>query len=363
MIGKYKREGCAIPVAAINPFWRKLGMTPFIEDFTDEVDIGPEIEMLLERFNHGSIAQQKEMKICLKKLSDPTSTILLEPTVKVNTKGRKKSGRKRAIALAEESTKRCPSGFEYVLQSVEESVEVGSAIPPQASHSQGAKRSKQSKMSVQRGRVSRSRSVSVEKYIAEFPPFLTPFISNIYDVPGDGHCGFRVVASFLGMSNNGWRDVRTDLLAEIEQHPDEYNLVFYGLAHVQEVKRILNCQSSTVGKEHWMSMPDMGFVIASCYKIVVIHISKHQCLTFFPLRDPPPPVSAHRILSIGYVNGCHFVGLEFTTDSPLPPAARTWDRFRLDMASSWVTPYIERIDRFRALAGTDVAVADVIDLE
>ncbi|KAK1311545.1 hypothetical protein QJS10_CPA07g00666 [Acorus calamus] len=107
-------------------------------------------------------------------------------------------------------------------------------------------------------------------------------------------------------------------------------------------------------------MPNMGPVIASFYKIVVVHISKLQCLTFFPLRDAPPPITAHRILPIGYVNGCHFIRLELTPDAPLPLASRTWERYCSDVASSWATLYVDQMTLFKRFIGTDVAVVDIL---
>ncbi|KAK1278378.1 hypothetical protein QJS04_geneDACA016887 [Acorus gramineus] len=337
MIAEYKREGCPIPISAVHPFWRKLGITPFNENFTDEIDFAPEIELLLKRFNDGNAVQQKEIKRSLQKLTDPSATLLLEPTASVNTRGRKKGGKNRSKALAEKSTKRSPSGFEYVMQSAENSNHVAHVGPTQSLRAQYYQRDKRVKMVMQKSKILHNRSVgSGAVYMSEFSSFLPPFINNVYDVIGDVHCGFHVVAMFLGMSNEGWREVSNDLLLEIEEHPEEYQLLFYGLDHVEEVKRSLRCQSSYAHRENWMTMPEMGFVIASCYKVIVVHISKNQCLTFFPLRDPPPPISVHRILGLGFVKGCHFVGLDFTPDAPLPPAALSWIRYRLDQASGWV---------------------------
>ncbi|KAK1258641.1 hypothetical protein QJS04_geneDACA019259 [Acorus gramineus] len=317
LIAQYKREGRPIPVNAVHPFWRKLGITPFVEDFTHEIDIAPEIELLLKR------------------LSDPSATLLLEPTVKVNTRGRKKGGKNRSKALAEESTKRSLSGFEYVLRSIENTSKDASIVSKLSSQAQESQRGKRAKIVVQKAKLLQNRAIGSSIYMSEFPPFLSPFIRNVYDVIGDGHCGFRVVAMFLGMSHEGWREVRNNLLLEIEQRPEEYQLLFYGLDRVEEVKRSLKCQSSYADKEHWMTMPEMGFVIASCYKVIIVHISKNQCLTFFPMRDSPPPISAHRILSLSYVKGCHFVGLDFTPNAPLPPVALSWSRYPLDAASDW----------------------------
>ena len=57
-----------------------------------------------------------------------------------------------------------------------------------------------------------------------------------------------------------------------------------------------------------MSMPDMGHLIASCYRVVVIFLSHLQCLTFLPLYvlgdDEPTNLPE---IAIGLVNDNHFI--------------------------------------------------------
>ncbi|KAK1258672.1 hypothetical protein QJS04_geneDACA017825 [Acorus gramineus] len=122
MITGYEREGAPIPLVEIHPFWHKFECnTPYVEGYIDAVDIGPEIELLLSRFKVSNIAQQKETKKCPQELSDPSTNLLLEPPVKIHTRGRKRSGKAREQVITEESTKRDKSGFEYVIQSTKQS--------------------------------------------------------------------------------------------------------------------------------------------------------------------------------------------------------------------------------------------------
>ncbi|KAF8388613.1 hypothetical protein HHK36_027290 [Tetracentron sinense] len=46
------------------------------------------------------------------------------------------------------------------------------------------------------------------------------------DVVGDGHCGFRAVAGLMGMGEEGWRKVRTDLAYELQKHSEQYANLF-----------------------------------------------------------------------------------------------------------------------------------------
>jgi len=57
-----------------------------------------------------------------------------------------------------------------------------------------------------------------------------------------------------------------------------------------------------------MTIPDMGYVIASRYNIILVCLSLKQNITIFPLRSKPPSgLSLHRLICIGHVYGSHFV--------------------------------------------------------
>jgi len=50
------------------------------------------------------------------------------------------------------------------------------------------------------------------------------------------------------------------------------------------------------GVEKWMTIPNMGYVIASRYNVILVCLSLQQNVTIFPLRSKPPvDVSQHRI--------------------------------------------------------------------
>lgn len=58
----------------------------------------------------------------------------------------------------------------------------------------------------------------------------------------------------------------------------------------------------------WMIVPDMGYVIACRYNVILVLLSLKQNITFFPLRRQPPiDSSLHHIICIGHVNGNHFI--------------------------------------------------------
>jgi len=57
-----------------------------------------------------------------------------------------------------------------------------------------------------------------------------------------------------------------------------------------------------------MTIPDMGYLIANKYNVILMCLSLVQNMTILPLRSTPSvDIRQHRMISIGHVNGSHFV--------------------------------------------------------
>ncbi|KAG5516580.1 hypothetical protein RHGRI_037334 [Rhododendron griersonianum] len=108
----------------------------------------------------------------------------------------------------------------------------------------------------------------------------------------------------------------------------------------------------------WMTMPDMGHLIASTYNCVLVHLSKNQCLTFLPLRSKPLPSMRRKVIAIGFVDGGHFVQVFLKNGSPMPPIACNWTIFRDQVAKNWGVPYAAAIKKFNEIIGNDVATKE-----
>ena len=60
--------------------------------------------------------------------------------------------------------------------------------------------------------------------------------------------------------------------------------------------------------DKWMTILDMGYIMASRYNIIFVCLSEKQCLTIFPFRSQPPiDTSVHHLICVGHVNDNHFV--------------------------------------------------------
>ena len=109
------------------------------------------------------------------------------------------------------------------------------------------------------------------------------------------------------MGDDKWDQIRRDLIDELKSNKDEYTALYEIGDRVKELIHILSYFKSNPSFNHWTTMPDMGHLIASKYDLVLMHISKRQCLTFLPLRSKPPHVHCRKVISIGFVNDNHFV--------------------------------------------------------
>ena len=101
--------------------------------------------------------------------------------------------------------------------------------------------------------------------------------------------------------------VTCDLLHELNDHRDEYVVLYRSHERVEKLTYILSYFEDSAGFDSWMTMPDMGLLIASFYNVVLYHLSLQQCLTFLHLRSPPATPADRRKIVIGFVNGNHFV--------------------------------------------------------
>ncbi|KAK8936189.1 hypothetical protein KSP39_PZI013358 [Platanthera zijinensis] len=117
------------------------------------------------------------------------------------------------------------------------------------------------------------------------PSYISSHIIDAINVMGDGHCGYRVISAAV-YKNDDWSQVRHDLSQELHQNEMLYNQVF-GLARKDELLKSLDCEMVPAPVEKWMTMPDMGLVVASCYNVQLVNFSLEQSFTFLPLHSAP----------------------------------------------------------------------------
>jgi len=96
----------------------------------------------------------------------------------------------------------------------------------------------------------------------------------------------------------------------------------------------------------WMTMPDMGFLIAQKYNHVVVLLStlKGRSETFFPLWGELPLVERLMCMT-------HFMIIHLKDDCPIPPSCQLWRQHARDDALSWPDRYVSRMADYIELCG------------
>ncbi|KAG5544166.1 hypothetical protein RHGRI_016796 [Rhododendron griersonianum] len=108
-----------------------------------------------------------------------------------------------------------------------------------------------------------NKFLNEDQYDVKFPEAIRPYIESVKDVEDDGNCGFRAVSGFMKSDVHEWLMVRSDLLKELETHLHLYEQVVGGTQRARELLHILSWYESPAPQEYWMTMPDMGHIIAS----------------------------------------------------------------------------------------------------
>ena len=203
------------PLGTVYMFWRRLSFADLgVSD--PQISVTQEMEDILKRFDKVDLCGKVTIKAKLREIAYPEQTLMCPPPEKVKTKG----GQKKSGKRAERSTKRAPSFFEHV----------------DASYSFHDSSSTQT--SVQQPSEGKKIRTQVPM-LDQFPLWMHQYITDIVDVQADGNCGYRAIASLLGMGEESWPLVRNHLLKELGQWRDEYVQLVGSVERYEQLKRSL----------------------------------------------------------------------------------------------------------------------------
>ena len=86
---------------------------------------------------------------------------------------------------------------------------------------------------------------------------------------------------------------------------------------IDEYERRLDYFRHSCTSESWFIMPEFGYLAANALKLMVVLISKFQCLTFVPFDvGPKPSMEDNRIIYILNSSNIHWVSLKCTRFCP-----------------------------------------------
>ncbi|CAL8164211.1 unnamed protein product [Prunus armeniaca] len=144
-------------------------------------------------------------------------------------------------------------------------------------------------------------------HIEKFPKGIRKYIIHQTEVLPDGNCGYRIRTMAIGFDHNEWRRVRKDLLQQLHDMSYVFKKCIREHKWYNEIERALNYFGDGFAPFfYWMTMPDMGHIIATCYNVVLILLSMRQCLTFLPFSVQSSETKLREI-AIGFVDDDHYV--------------------------------------------------------
>jgi len=279
----------------------------------------------------------------MREMAFPDTTSLTPTVQKLKTKGAQKGAQKRKRStLDDSSTTREPSFWEHV-----------DAQFPDSQASQ-TKQSLQKKKSV--CVVNPSSTPTPTQYIPcidHMPNVMKPYIEKIVNVDGDGYCGYRVVVENLGLGFDSYGLVRLALIKELTWKRNDYLGIFGG---EDRLKFLIDSlyppkeKTSIAPEEKWLTVPDMGHVIATLYNKVVV-VLKHGnnfSETCFPLRGRPPTNPSTRIMCLGLIPK-HFVHVFLRPGCPIPPTTPQWKKYKKPESQAWEDHFVARQCLFNEL--------------
>jgi len=177
---------------------------------------------------------------------------------------------------------------------------------------------------------------------------MRPYIEDIVNVRGDGNCGFRIMARNMGFNEEDHVLVRHALINELKNHKSDYLLIY---ATERRYKLILDdlhpptSKSGIAPPEKWLTTPDMGDIIATCYNRAVVLLTLPEmggsCETYFPIQSAPPLKPHSNIMCLCLISD-HFLHVKLKEDCPLPPPCKEWMTHKIGEAEKWHFEFMDR---------------------
>jgi hypothetical protein len=158
----------------------------------------------------------------------------------------------------------------------------------------------------------------------------------------------------MGMDEKNHVLVRHALINELKNHKSDYLLIFGTEKRFKLILDGLHPPTSRSGiafEDKWLTLPDMGHIIAICYNRVVVYLTlpeKGICETYFPIRGALPLNPHSNITCLCLILG-HFLQVLLKEDCPLPPSCMEWMNNKIGETEKWHFAFIDRQAAFKDL--------------
>jgi len=181
------------------------------------------------------------------------------------------------------------------------------------------------------------------------------YVEDIVNVRGDGNCGFRVVARHMGLKEEDHVLVRHALINELKNHKSDYLPIYATESRYKLILDGLHPPTSKNGialQEKWLTTPDMGHIIASCYNRAVVLLTLPEmggsCETYYPIRSAPPLKPHSNIMCLCLISN-HFLHVKLKENCQIPPPSAEWMTHKIGEAEKWLFEFLDKQAAFDEL--------------
>ncbi|XP_057432143.1 uncharacterized protein LOC130724892 [Lotus japonicus] len=123
-------------------------------------------------------------------------------------------------------------------------------------------------------------------------------------------------------------------------------------------QNLTTLEIATIDK--WLSMLDIGHIIATLYQILFVTLSA-KGLHIPSLNGPVPHPSEYQIVCLLLVNNNHWVKAQMSSDFPLSLINPQWRYHCTVEARGWERPYLDHMARFVENIPQSDEVVDLVD--
>ncbi|EGF98526.1 uncharacterized protein MELLADRAFT_69237 [Melampsora larici-populina 98AG31] len=179
--------------------------------------------------------------------------------------------------------------------------------------------------------------------------WLKPYVIDVREVRGDGHCGFRSIAVSLGQSQDAWSDIRQRMHETFSNMPNVFTRTSFHESRTAALARLATTKPNvTSEQQYWLSMPGWGGVIATTFDRPVLYYepgsNSQMTFPYITPHNNNPPI----VLAWADYHFCSLL-LDFTIPNfPAPRLCPTWRRFSSTDASNWTDPWTQLIETHTA---------------
>ena len=115
-------------------------------------------------------------------------------------------------------------------------------------------------------------------------------IEGVRDTIGDGHCGYRALASLTSpIGESAFPKLKTLLCNHLEDHADLYAGCYMRGYPFQEFVDNQRWAGLVHGdRRRWIELPIMGLVFATVYQIPLVVLAWHHPFICLPMSSPTP---------------------------------------------------------------------------